>query len=151
MASNGERVNYRLNTSNVVSDTIDGEVLAIRSDTGAYYSMRGSAATSWVALLSGADLDEVAALVAAHHGADPAIVRTQVESFAGELAAEALLVGADPTDAGSVAVLPVQTRGMAWEAPVVERYTDMRDLLLFDPIHEVEASGWPAVKPPSSE
>ena len=34
---------YAVNTENVVHDTIDGEVLAIRSDTGTYYSMQGSA------------------------------------------------------------------------------------------------------------
>jgi hypothetical protein len=28
-------------------------------------------------------------------------------------------------------------------APVLDKYTDMQELLLLDPIHEVDASGWP--------
>lgn len=140
-------MSHRLNSDNVVCDTIDGEVLAIRSDTGAYYSMRGPTATTWVALLSGAELDEVAAMVAAHHDADPASVRRDVEAFAAVLVAESLLIVAEHvTDASGA--LPDETRGLPWEAPAFERYTDMQDLLLFDPIHEVEASGWPAVTPP---
>jgi len=29
--------------------------------------------------------------------------------------------------------------------PELHKFTDMQDLLLFDPIHEVDESGWPNV------
>jgi hypothetical protein len=35
-----------------------------------------------------------------------------------------------------------------FNAPVLNKYTDMQDLLLLDPIHEVDATGWPSIKPP---
>ena len=31
--------------------------------------------------------------------------------------------------------------------PVLEKYTDMQELLLLDPIHDVEEAGWPKAKP----
>ncbi len=31
----------------------------------------------------------------------------------------------------------------AFEAPVLESYSDMQDLLLLDPIHDVDDAGWP--------
>jgi hypothetical protein len=31
---------------------------------------------------------------------------------------------------------------------VLERYTDMQELLLLDPIHDVDESGWPHRKVP---
>jgi hypothetical protein len=34
-----------------------------------------------------------------------------------------------------------------FNAPVLNKYTDMQDLLLLDPIHEVDATGWPSTKP----
>ena len=34
--------------------------------------------------------------------------------------------------------------------PVLEKFTDMAELLLLDPIHEVDDSGWPN-KPPNPE
>jgi len=34
-----------------------------------------------------------------------------------------------------------------FNAPVLNKYTDMQDLLILDPIHEVDATGWPSTKP----
>jgi hypothetical protein len=31
--------------------------------------------------------------------------------------------------------------------PVLERYDDMEDLLLLDPVHDVDAQGWPQPAP----
>jgi hypothetical protein len=136
-------VTYLLNSINVVCDTIDGEVLAIRSDNGAYYSMRGPSATAWVAIVSGASLDVAALLVAAHHGVDAGAVRTDLGEFAELLAAELLVVAAP--DVHGTIELPDETLGVPWESPSFEKYTDMEDLLLFDPIHEVDVTGWPSV------
>jgi len=47
-------------------------------------------------------------------------------------------LGAPPLPAGTV-----------FAPPVLEVYTDMQDLLLLDPIHDVdETVGWPSPKPP---
>ena len=35
----------------------------------------------------------------------------------------------------------------AFETPVLEKYTDMAELLLLDPIHDVDATGWPHPAP----
>jgi 3-oxoacyl-ACP reductase-like protein len=137
-------VTYLLNSSNVVCDTIDGEVLAIRSDNGAYYSMQGPSATAWAAIVSGAALDDAAEMVAAHHGADTGTVRADLDAFAEQLSTELLVVAAPSESA--VIELPAETLGVPWETPMFEKYTDMQDLLLFDPIHEVDVTGWPSVK-----
>ena len=36
---------------------------------------------------------------------------------------------------------------VAFEAPVLEKYTDMQTLLLVDPVHEVDDRGWPHEAP----
>lgn len=143
---------FCLNGANVVFDLIDGEVLAIRSDNGAYYSLRGPAATAWCALISGLPWETLATAVAGHHGADAADVGPELSRFAAELVGESLLIDqAGPTDpAGSDLELPEETRDLAWQPLVFEVYTDMQDLLLFDPIHEVDNSGWPRVTSPPS-
>ena len=139
---------YQLNSGNVVQDTIDGEALAIRSDTGTYYSMSGPGATCWVALLSGAALDRAAAAVAAHHGAPLEAVEGDLSRFADSLVEEHLLLTAS-TPARSVGELPAELKNTAWNTPQFDKYTDMQDLLLFDPIHEVQPSGWPARADPA--
>jgi hypothetical protein len=34
----------------------------------------------------------------------------------------------------------------AWVAPTIQRYEDMQAMLLADPIHDVDQSGWPTLK-----
>jgi hypothetical protein len=143
-------VRFCLNANNFVFDVIDGEVLAIRSDSGAYYSMRGGAATAWCALLSGHPVNQLAGPVADHHGADPSIVGPELDRFAADLLGEALLTLKEGEDMETGDLqLPEETRMRPWEAPTFEIYTDMQDLLLFDPIHEVDNSGWPRVASPA--
>jgi hypothetical protein len=33
-----------------------------------------------------------------------------------------------------------------FEAPVLQKYTDMQDLLLLDPIHDTDETGWPNIR-----
>lgn len=143
----------QVNANNVVFDVIDGEVLAIRSDSGAYYSMRKAAATAWCALLSGQLVDHLAGPVAEHHGGDPSVVGPELHRFATDLLGESLLILRDGEGwEESDLQLPEETRMRPWEPLTYEVYTDMQDLLLFDPIHEVDNSGWPRVdasNPPS--
>lgn len=134
---------YAARDDNTVHDTIDGEVLAIRSDTGAYYSMTGAAATCWVAVVGGHSLDDIAHAVATHHGTTAAEVTDAIAAFADSLVDEALLMRSTAATAGAPADLPAETAGTAWQSPTFDKYTDMQDLLLFDPIHEVKPAGWP--------
>jgi len=53
-------------------------------------------------------------------------------------------VGAQVEGAGAAAT-EVPDQPLPWQLPVVQVYTDMQDLLLFDPIHEVGPEGWPNV------
>jgi hypothetical protein len=43
----------------------------------------------------------------------------------------------------STSVAPVIATPATYSVPVLEEYTDMSDLLLLDPIHDVNELGWP--------
>ncbi len=57
----------------------------------------------------------------------------------------------------SVAPDPAAARGnghqdsLAFEAPKLEKFTDMQDLVLLDPVHEVDDVGWPAARPDAAK
>jgi hypothetical protein len=40
--------------------------------------------------------------------------------------------------------------GGAFSPPVLQKFSDMQELLLVDPIHEVKAEGWPLTKSQST-
>ena len=137
---------YRINHDNVVADTIDDEVLAIRSDTGTYYSMRGAAAEIWTAATSGAPLEALTAAIAANHpSADSTAVAADVAGFVETLVTDGLLVEQPDGDDSTMLGELTSSGDAAWATPELERFDDMQDLLLFDPIHEVQPSGWPNV------
>ena len=73
-----------------------------------------------------------------------------MSSFCAELEREGLIVSLDGTadsDPEPSFDLPQPNNGQVFSPPVVEKYTDMQDLVLLDPVHEVDERGWPHAKP----
>ena len=138
-----------VNAAGVVHDTLDGEVLAIRNDTGAYYSMVGSAADVWACVLAGVPVAAIGEVLASRYEVDEAVAAVAVEGFVQQLLDQHLVVEGATAASGSVVPGGLETRG-SWEPPVLDVFTDMQDLLLFDPIHEVRPEGWPHVSGPGA-
>ena len=123
----------------MVSETIDGEVVAIDLESGRYYSLEGPAARAWEAVQAGHDFDGIVAAVADAAGLGAAEAEADVGAFLAELEAEGLLAGGN----GSGPPAP----GPGRVSLVLHRYTDMQDLIVLDPIHDVDETGWPNRRP----
>ena len=68
-------------------------------------------------------------------------IAAEVERFVEELISEQLIVPTDANGAtGSEQDLILKT---AFNSPTLQKFTDMQELLLVDPIHEVSEEGWP--------
>ena len=136
---------YRVRRPTIVSDIIDDEVVIINMDTGAYYSLDSCGVTVWQALDAGLDRQQVFATVQQRYDGPPAEMAQAVETFVAELAVEGLIAPLADDAPATPAPLPGRPAGarLPFEAPVVHKYEDMQDLILLDPIHEVDDSGWP--------
>jgi hypothetical protein len=66
-----------------------------------------------------------------------------VQALLKDLAAEDLI---SPTESAGSAATPGPGTRAPYAAPTLQKHTDMQDLLLLDPIHEVDETGWPSVK-----
>jgi len=70
------------------------------------------------------------------------VVDDAVRDFTARLLEEGLIVPAPADNPGSP--LPVPERSsVGFSTPTMSVYTDMEDLLLLDPIHDVDETGWP--------
>ena len=138
---------FRLNTANVIHETMDGEVIAIHLVTGAYYSMQHVGAAIWQLLVAGHSVAEIHDVLAAHGNGDGADVRTALARFVDQLVTEELLVAADAVAPAAPPAMPPLPR-RPFRPPVLAKFTDMADMLLLDPIHEVEDTGWPTPRRP---
>jgi hypothetical protein len=131
----------------VVAEEVDGEVIAINLDTGAYYSFRGVASVIWQHLLASPRTDEalVAELREMYPNAgdlEPGVAAFMTALRGEELVADVVDGTATPTRSPVVRGAPA-----SFSVPVYEKYTDMEAFLLVDPIHDFDVSEWPAVKP----
>ncbi|MCG3267384.1 PqqD family peptide modification chaperone [Yoonia sp. I 8.24] len=116
---------YKLVGPDVVHEEFDGEIVVLNLQTGQYFGLNEAGAALWMAVETGHDPVEVST----KHGA----------AFATRLVALGLIVESDEV------ALPAQVQDFA-TAPLIEVYDDLSDLILADPIHDVdEERGWPKV------
>lgn len=142
---------WAINHDSVSADCLEGEVVAIHLGTGIYYSLRGPAAAVWQALGQPADTAVLAAVLAAQFAVTPSRAEQDAADFLGRLLAENLVVASDTTAPAGEAPAPAPERA-TYAPPELERFADLQDLLLLDPIHDVGAQGWPhRPKPPEKQ
>ncbi len=142
---------YRTSGPAVVSDTVDNETIIVDLDSGTYYDLNHVGAAIWGLLVRGSTAAEVSADLVSRFGAEPQVAQRDVDGLLALLLEEGLLValdGAEPPAApvphsGNPANGDVSP-GLPYEAPVVNRHSDMQELLLLDPVHEVDETGWPS-------
>jgi hypothetical protein len=141
---------FRVNSPNVIHETIEGEVILIDLKTGTYYSLRDAGAAVWQAIEQGAGEEGIAAELGSRYEASEPEIRDAVRRLLAELEREGL-IRADDGEAAPAAAPSGSDNGAArlpFAAPVLEKHTDMQDLILLDPVHEVGAQGWPHPAPP---
>jgi len=128
----------------VVRECFEDEVVIINLENGNYYSLNGTGAEIWRELEAGGFAEAVAAALVARYEAPEATIRQAVESFIRQLEEHGLVAGTESMSSDTPVVrLPVESRAV-FELPELAVFSDMQDLLLLDPIHDVDESGWPA-------
>ena len=138
---------FRLRGAPIIHETIDDETIAINQLTGAYYSIGGPGAECWQMLAQGATRGQLVDRLAVRYDADRADLSAAVDAFLASLGAEEMLVPVAPSEVP--ARVPVEegsgppTDRRPFPGLEVQRYTDLETMLLADPIHEVDETGWP--------
>ena len=125
----------------IVHETVDGEVIAIDLADGSYYSLAGSGPAIWELLAEGAGEAEIGAALGARFEAEESEINAAVSTLLGQLQENGLIVASE--EDGPDAPAPSADEKALFETPRLERYTDMKDYFLLDPIHEVDTAGWP--------
>jgi hypothetical protein len=136
---------YRIKPGDVVHEEVDGELIAIDLSGGSYYSLSGSATTIWSLLIGGAGQAQICAALAARYEAEPQAVADEVAGLLEKLLESGLIAVDEGGNGATAAPLPEEPGAKRPLEPAgFERYTDMKDYFLLDPIHEVDpAAGWP--------
>ncbi len=115
---------YRINHKKAISETLDGETIIINLETGTYYSMNPSGTALWNAIAAGQAIPVD----------DPTILNFIEFLKSDGLIEESAIAGTTVADTAQ------------FVNPHAEKYTDMQEMLLADPIHDVDDAGWPNLK-----
>jgi Coenzyme PQQ synthesis protein D (PqqD) len=133
---------FRSNSPAVIRETIDGETIMVNLDTGSYYWLDPLASYLCGSIEDGASVEELLEEVTRRFPADRSDVEREVLQLVDRLAEENLLVPSDGPEPSEVT--PREFPELAtFDAPVFKVYTDMQELLLLDPVHDVGVAGWP--------
>lgn len=141
---------YRINEPHVVAEVIDGEAIVVNLDSGNYFSLRETAASIWQALMAGNTSLEVSRMMGQEYAGEPDAIKAAIQTFIERLLLEGLIQavessGNEPTHT-EIESIGLSTDGKPpFRNPEIEKFTDMADLLLLDPIHDVDSQGWPRV------
>ncbi len=141
----------KVNAPHVVHETIDGETILLDLRTGIYYSLDDNGSVLWNFLASAGDAGGAADILAATAIDREKAIREGVSIFVKQLLAENLLVE-DGESRGDETGIPdnlaesLRSVAKSFNPPVIQKYSDMQDLLMLDPIHDVDQEGWPEPK-----
>ena len=133
---------FQLRDADVVLEAFPDETIAVHLGTGRYYSLDLMGAETLDLLVSGRELVEVVDFLVTRYRADPADVEPAITEFVGRLLDEGLVTRAPASAPGGTFATP-SPAASEFTAPALAVYSDMEDLLLIDPIHDVDDTGWP--------
>ena len=137
----------KVNAPHAVSEIIEGEAIVVNLKTGCYFSIGKVGALVWDCVMKNLDSADTAKRIAKVFDVDEKIARREIDVFIQELLKESLVVtedGAGSSPINSVEEQNPAAQKLAYETPRLVKFEDMQDLLLLDPVHEVdEQQGWP--------
>ena len=136
----------------IVSEEIDGEVIIVNLRNGNYYSLSQSATVIWAGIQEHATVERLQEHLQRRYTGETGSMGRDLAELIQALEAEQLITLRSASEApAAVEASPANAAAAgekeAYRPPLFERFTDMGDLLLLDPVHEAEEEkGWPHAK-----
>lgn len=141
---------FRINKPKVILESFDDEMVIVNLESGSYYSLNTVGAEIWDLLEKGATVEETVVFMSGLYNGNQDAIEVAVRNLIDELLQEELFVHDTTGETSSVsktfspeAASATKTAKRNFDTPELQKYTDMQELLLLDPIHDVDESGWP--------
>jgi outer membrane protein assembly factor BamB len=139
---------YRIKNPPVVAETLEGEATIVDLDSGTYYALNESGSLIWDRLTSGWVLEGISAELRERYELSEDTADSDLQALVTELLERNLIAplgnGEGAPVTASNGATPDPNGAAPYAAPRLSVYTDMQELLLLDPVHEVDDSGWPS-------
>jgi hypothetical protein len=138
---------YIVASRDIVSEDFDGEFVVLDLGSGKYYSMDSAASALWRAIAAGVSMRALADVVSGTIPADTGVTARAIHDYAEQLVVYGCLARSDVPGSAPLDASIVEALRASAGPPKVEMFSDLADLIMADPIHDVEeAAGWPVRK-----
>lgn len=140
---------YEINAPTVFGEIVDNEAVVLNMTSGHYFSIPGSGALIWAGIEHQVPVEDIAAAFATRFDLSIEDALRDVGQFIEQLLGHDLVrpcTREDATNGGNGAGRSQPDWGDGtgvYSAPTIELFSDMEDILLLDPIHDVDDAGWP--------
>jgi hypothetical protein len=135
---------FECNDPNVIFERFDDETILVNLDSGRYYSLDPVGVVVWELINRPMTVGDLLDKLKAHYDGEAARIETAIREFISLLEAEGLIrPRREPPPAG-VDDGKAIAQDRTFAPPVLAKYEDMAEMLLLDPVHDVDdAGGWP--------
>ena len=130
---------YHIDTDVTLSEKIDNDTVVINLTNGCYYNFNPTASYIWELIGCGLRKEDIHNRYTSVFDVPDDESKKDLANIFGFLLDNELikksnsaLSGPDPTSSD-----------IAYVKPAIEKFDDMQEMLLLDPIHEVTEKGWP--------
>ena len=132
-----------------VHERFGDETVILNLDLGSYYSAQGTGTVIWNLVSDGASEAAIQQHMRAEYAGSGDEIASATAKFLDQLVAELLVEPDNIVDGNggqAPAIAGAANKANTFSLPLLQKYTDMEEMLLLDPIHEVDEHGWPSAR-----
>lgn len=134
----------------IVHERFGDETVILNLDSGTYYSVQGTGTVIWSLVSDGASEAVIHQRMRAEYAGNGDEIASGTAKLLNQLVEEALVESDAIVEGGggeqSLTINGAPDQAQAFSLPLLQKYTDMEEMLLLDPIHEVDEHGWPSAR-----
>lgn len=133
---------YSINSPRIIYENVDNEILIIDTLTGSYFSLKETGSQIWQLIAKNNNNHEIVQHLSPSPEANSNQISEDVQFFFQDLLDNNLIIPLEKADQNSENQELSESK-IPYVSPKLNKFTDMQDLLLIDPIHDVDQEGWP--------
>ncbi len=132
------------NEPDVVFENFGDDTIILNLQTGSYYSLNPVGMLYWELLSQSVPVNEVAAFAERQFPTlDRGLLVRELENLVAGFRVEGLLRPSEQVRSADEVNLEASAP-REYESPALSIYTDVAEMILLDPVHDVSENGWPA-------
>jgi len=131
----------------IVHEKFGDETVIVNLDSGNYYSADGMGSFIWGLVSDGASDADILQRIKTEFSGNSDEISRATAKFLDQLVEETLVDPECVADgSGEDQLGEIGELKRVFSTPLLQKYTDMEEMLLLDPIHEVDEQGWPSAR-----